>query len=125
MPCTTARGVTRGHLTPPPRTRTPPPRSYPPTPATGLARACAGFLGADKGWPAVAAFLGGFGASRSGGGGACYNMSNQMPSGHDATISSGDWSGVGTGTDGSSWDFETCTYLVEVRFFRLPPEPSR
>jgi hypothetical protein len=81
--------------------------------ATGLSRACAGFLGAVKGWPAVAAFLGGFGVGRRERD-TCYNMSNQLPSGHDATISSGDWSGVGTGTDGSSWDFETCTFLVEA-----------
>ena len=35
-----------------------------------------------------------------------------MPSGVNATISSGDWSGVGVGDDGSSWDFQTCTLLV-------------
>jgi pimeloyl-ACP methyl ester carboxylesterase len=87
--------------------------NYPPTPSTGLARACAGFVDAAAGWPAVAAFLGGYGVGRREQGG-CYNMSGQMPSGHDATISSGDWSGVGTGTDGSSWDYETCTYLVEA-----------
>ena len=108
--------------------------NYPPTNDTGLARACAGFVSAAAGgggvggWSTVAAFLNGYGlgatASSSSSNnnnnnnnnantGACYNMSAQMPSGHDATISSGDWSGVGTGNDGSSWDFETCTFLVE------------
>jgi hypothetical protein len=65
----------------------------------------------------VAAFLGGYGLGRStraAGAGGCYNMSSQLPSGHNASISSGDWSGVGTGNDGSSWDYETCTFLVEA-----------
>jgi len=51
----------------------------------------------------------GVGASAS-----CYNISTQLPSGENATISGGDWSGDGTGLDGSSWDFETCTLLVEA-----------
>jgi hypothetical protein len=44
----------------------------------------------------------------------CWNMTSQMPSGPHATISSGDWSGVGTGENGESWDFQTCTLLVEA-----------
>jgi len=40
-------------------------------------------------------------------------MSLQLPSGPNATISSGDWSGVGTGDDGANWDFQTSTLLVE------------
>jgi len=44
----------------------------------------------------------------------CWNMQLQLPSGSRATISSGDWSGVGTGDDGESWDFQTCTLLVEA-----------
>jgi hypothetical protein len=44
----------------------------------------------------------------------CWSMNLQLPSGHDATISSGDWSGVGVGADGESWDFQTCTLLVEA-----------
>jgi hypothetical protein len=47
--------------------------------------------------------------------GQCYNLTTQLPGGANATISAGDWSGVGTGTDGANWDFETCTFLVEVR----------
>ena len=61
--------------------------------------------------------------------GACFNLSLQLPAGKAATITSGDWSGVGTGSDGRSWDFETCTFLVEqigtngVRHFpaQFPP----
>ena len=33
----------------------------------------------------------------------CWNMSAQLPSGKRATITSGDWSGVGTGGSGESW----------------------
>jgi hypothetical protein len=33
----------------------------------------------------------------------CWNMSEQLPSGQRATITSGDWSGVGTGGNGESW----------------------
>lgn len=44
----------------------------------------------------------------------CYNLSSQLPSGPNATISSGDWSGVGAGANGESWDFQTCTFLVEA-----------
>ena len=88
--------------------------NYPPTQATNLAKACAGFVGGGGGWPAIASFLSGFGGGGAGSGAPCYNLSLQLPSGHDATISSGDWSGVGTGDDGSSWDAETCSYLVEA-----------
>ena len=41
-------------------------------------------------------------------------MTGQLPTGTNATISSGDWSGVGTGTNGESWDFQTCTREVEA-----------
>jgi hypothetical protein len=44
----------------------------------------------------------------------CWDMSLQLPTGPNATISSGDWSGVGTGGNGESWDFQTCTLLVEA-----------
>jgi len=47
----------------------------------------------------------------------CWNMTSQLPSGSKATISSGDWSGVGTGKNGESWDFQTCTLLVEAIAF--------
>lgn len=45
---------------------------------------------------------------------ACWNMAAQLPTGHDATITGGDWSGDGTGSDAESWDFQTCTLLVEA-----------
>lgn len=44
----------------------------------------------------------------------CFDFNGQLPSGPNATISSGDWSGVGSGTSGESWDFQTCTLLVEA-----------
>uniref|UniRef100_A0A7S4AWY8 Uncharacterized protein n=1 Tax=Pseudo-nitzschia australis TaxID=44445 RepID=A0A7S4AWY8_9STRA len=44
----------------------------------------------------------------------CWKMTQQLPTGPNATISGGDWSGVGTGPDGESWDFQTCTLLVEA-----------
>jgi Serine carboxypeptidase S28 len=44
----------------------------------------------------------------------CFDMSAQLPSGARATLSAGDWSGVGTGDNGRSWDFQTCTYCVEA-----------
>ena len=40
-------------------------------------------------------------------------MTSQLPTGPHATVSAGDWSGVGTGPSGESWDFQTCTLLVE------------
>jgi pimeloyl-ACP methyl ester carboxylesterase len=90
--------------------------NYPPGPSTRLSTACAGIESAQAGggspWAALSSFLTGYSARRGAGG--CYNMSAQLPSGANATISSGDWSGVGTGDDGSSWDFETCTLLVET-----------
>eukprot|EP00958_Prasinococcus_capsulatus_P029234 scaffold7382_cov406-Prasinococcus_capsulatus_cf.AAC.5 len=46
--------------------------------------------------------------------GSCFDMAAQLPAGDNATISAGDWSGVGTGTSGESWDYETCTFLVEA-----------
>eukprot|EP00934_Nitzschia_sp_Nitz4_P009020 Nitzschia sp. Nitz4//scaffold95_size97785//17380//22751//NITZ4_004656-RA/size97785-augustus-gene-0.104-mRNA-1//-1//CDS//3329560439//9010//frame0 len=45
---------------------------------------------------------------------ACWNFTAQLPSGKHATITSGDWSGVGWGDNGESWDFQTCTLLVEA-----------
>ena len=102
--------------------------NYPPTALTGLAKACALFDagGADP-WATLAAFFAGFAATRRRGvvprelapsppaaPAACYNLSSQLPSGARATISSGDWSGVGTGDGGAAWDYETCTLLVEA-----------
>ena len=44
----------------------------------------------------------------------CFDLTSQLPGGPNATLSGGDWSGVGSGTSGESWDFETCTLLVET-----------
>jgi hypothetical protein len=103
-------------------------QNYPPGPATSLSRACAGMqaAGAADAWGALAAFFSGYALTSLRGGrapppasvpapaGSCYNLTAQLPAGPNATISSGDWSGVGTGQDGASWDFETCTLLVEA-----------
>jgi hypothetical protein len=43
----------------------------------------------------------------------CVDMSLQLPTGPRATLSAGDWSGVGPGPSGESWDFQTCSLLVE------------
>jgi hypothetical protein len=91
--------------------------NYPPTPSTSLARACSAIQAsvATDPWAALSGFLTSFSApSPLAGSAPCYNLSAQLPSGAAATISSGDWSGVGTGQGGSSWDFETCTFLVEA-----------
>ena len=101
--------------------------NYPPTQATGLAQACAAIVnnGAAAPWQTLSSFLSGYSASTTrrssmqyitdaASTSGCYNLSLQLPSGPNATISSGDWTGVGSGTDGSSWDEETCTFLVEV-----------
>ena len=45
--------------------------------------------------------------------GGCFDLETQMPAGKNPTISGGDWSGCGNGRNGQSWDFQTCTFLVE------------
>ena len=99
--------------------------NYPPSADTGLARACAAIQAATptNAWGALSSFLSSFsapapstalGAAPTPASSACYNLSSQLPAGPNATISSGDWSGVGSGQDGASWDYETCTFLVEA-----------
>lgn len=96
--------------------------NYPPTSATGLAAACRQIEGSATPWAAISGFLSGYGAAARRGAAPealrsdapCYNLSNQLPSGSFATISSGDWSGVGSGDNGAAWDFETCSLLVEA-----------
>lgn len=69
----------------------------PPTPdhPTRLYTACSAIVaGVQAGsfWPTLATFLSGYSqGTPSGGSGSCYNMSSQLPSGDNATISSGDW----------------------------------
>ena len=84
--------------------------NYPPTNSTGLHSACTTFTDDSASSAAkVAAFL----ATLNEDGDYCFDMSSQLPSGKSATISSGDWSGVGTGDDGEMWDWQTCSLLVE------------
>jgi pimeloyl-ACP methyl ester carboxylesterase len=110
--------------------------NYPPPPfqRTRLLAACEAIeAGAPAdAWAALSAHFSTYGATRSAPASAaaaadddtaraalaalqpgCFNLSAQMPSGPNASISAGDWSGVGAGDDGSSWDFMTCLYLVE------------
>ena len=105
--------------------------NYPPTQNTGLATACAMIVEkvASDPWGTLAAFLSGYSAApgalghRSGvtaaltaralRADACYEIASQVPSGANGTISCGDWSGCGSGDNGASWDFETCSLLVE------------
>eukprot|EP00472_Partenskyella_glossopodia_P001309 CAMPEP_0197526400 /NCGR_PEP_ID=MMETSP1318-20131121/17701_1 /TAXON_ID=552666 /ORGANISM="Partenskyella glossopodia, Strain RCC365" /LENGTH=417 /DNA_ID=CAMNT_0043080549 /DNA_START=207 /DNA_END=1460 /DNA_ORIENTATION=- len=95
--------------------------NYPP-PDTDLKRACSMLvkMHKDDAFAALRAFLQGQYLAKSTktlkkleGPAACYDLSSQLPAGPNATISSGDWSGVGTGMNGQSWDFETCNFLVE------------
>jgi hypothetical protein len=89
-------------------------QNYPPGPSTSLSLACRAFTAArGSSWQTLAAFLQGFSTGTHSNSSSCYNLSQQLPSGANATISSGDWSGVGAGQDGSSWDFETCSLLIE------------
>lgn len=103
--------------------------NYPP-PNTGLLAACQMIQSVAPldPWNALLNFLSSYAASslesmmrtsgqqydEVGSSAGCYNISTQLPSGANATITGGDWSGDGTGLDGSSWDFETCTLLVEA-----------
>jgi pimeloyl-ACP methyl ester carboxylesterase len=92
--------------------------NYPP-PNTGLLAACQAIqsLAPNDSWTALLNFLTSYSTSplfTSSTTSTCYNISTQLPSGVNATITGGDWSGDGTGDDGSSWDFETCTLLVEA-----------
>lgn len=104
--------------------------NYPPSPTTGLAVACGRFAAAATAaelWAALRALLAGGDAARNGwrrdghdtqqqlaaAESKCFSLSGQLPAGPNGTVSCGDWSGCGTGADGRSWDFETCSLLVE------------
>ena len=85
--------------------------NYPPDNTTRLYQACQTFASEKSPFEKLQNFL----IPRVGNASEnCWNMTNQLPTGHDATITSGDWSGVGTGGDGESWDFQTCTLLIEA-----------
>ena len=44
----------------------------------------------------------------------CFDFKSQLPWGDRATITSGDWTGVGTKQNGMMWDYQTCSFLVET-----------
>jgi hypothetical protein len=90
--------------------------NYPPNAESKLAKACTAMVAQPTvgglrafllDWAGTALAEGALAAA------PCYNLSSQLPAGHIPTISGGDWSGVGTGANGESWDFETCTLLIE------------
>lgn len=86
--------------------------NYPPTNQTRLYQACETFSSINNLDPVqrVGQFLI---QHLAGDNSHCVDMSSQLPTGHDATISAGDWSGVGTGSSGESWDWQTCSLLIE------------
>ena len=43
----------------------------------------------------------------------CFDLGSQLPAGPNGTVSCADWSGCGVGSNGESWDYETCKFLVE------------
>ena len=84
--------------------------NYPPTNSTGLHAACQTFADSSlSSFEKVSQFL----LTVNDSGEGCFDMNSQLPSGSFGTISSGDWSGVGTGDSGEMWDFQTCSLLVE------------
>ena len=101
--------------------------NYPP-PNTALREACLRVQGASDPVAALGAVVRAEDAARaqrSGGRAAlagaelaaqvpdCFPMQDALPSGKNATVTCGDWSGCGFGESGESWDFETCTLLIE------------
>ena len=88
--------------------------NYPPDNETTLYKACQIFQN-DELEPSdrLAQFLQGVDADSTSTVTSCFNMTSQLPSGPNGTITAGDWSGVGTGRNGQMWDFQTCTLLVE------------
>lgn len=87
---------------------------YPPGKKTSLYQACQIFQDEDlTPLQKMNNFLGNVLSSKDADHGHCFDLSTQLPSGANATITAGDWSGVGTGNNGEIWDTQTCTYLVE------------
>lgn len=75
--------------------------NYPPSNTTMLHTACQTFLSQhDNVFDKVKEFLSSHLPPSNQ---DCWDFSAQLPSGRNATITSGDWSGVGTGSDGESW----------------------
>jgi len=101
--------------------------NYPPGERTSLYEACQIFqdeelMPKDK----MNEFLGRMLSSKNAGTSNCFDLSSQLPSGANASITAGDWSGVGTGNNGEMWDTQTCTYLVErIGFSQRSMFPNR
>ena len=103
---------------------------YPPSNQTSLAKACYTFLSTTMtpmerlGTFLVQSLHGARDKDRP-----CVHLTQELPAGANATLSGGDWSGVGSGGSGESWDFQTCTLLVEAIGFAggssdmFPPRP--
>ncbi|GMH91645.1 hypothetical protein TrVE_jg10783 [Triparma verrucosa] len=86
--------------------------NYPPNDETELYEVCESWTDPDSDWAAKLNFL--FETlNEDEDEGACFDLHSQLPAGDKGTISSGDWSGVGTGPDGKMWDYQTCSLLVE------------
>lgn len=86
---------------------------YPPSPDKSLVQVCHRFMHNQNDEPLeiVKDVLLTFLAPRNS---TCLDFRSQLPSGPHATVSGGDWSGVGSGPSGESWDFQTCSLLVEA-----------
>mmetsp|Transcript_39287 Transcript_39287/g.57798 ORF Transcript_39287/g.57798 Transcript_39287/m.57798 type:complete len:525 (-) Transcript_39287:244-1818(-) len=88
-------------------------QNYPPSQDTMLAKSCQLFQDSSlNSFQKVATFLSSV-EQQNTTAANCFNMKSQLPAGDNATITSGDWSGVGTAWNGHMWDFQTCSLLVE------------
>jgi hypothetical protein len=95
---------------------------YPPSPATQLVRVCRAFV-AGRNQTAnhhnhtavetVRSILLDY-LTAAPHDASCLDVRTQLPTGPHARVSAGDWSGVGSGEGGESWDFQTCSLLVEA-----------
>jgi len=101
---------------------------YPPTNATSLYQACQIFQdGSLSFFDQIYSFFQPYYITQtSTAENLCFDITNQMPSGPYATISSGDWSGVGSQWSGNMWDFQTCSFLIEkIGFSKQSMFPPR
>ncbi|MGK3749919.1 MAG: hypothetical protein ACI8RD_002217 [Bacillariaceae sp.] len=89
--------------------------AYPPGPQTSLYKACQIYQNKEmQPLDKMKVFLAMLDGSNDNKNDRCFfNMSSQLPAGANATITGGDWSGVGTGNSGNIWDVQTCTFNVE------------
>ncbi|GMH77670.1 hypothetical protein TrLO_g15817 [Triparma laevis f. longispina] len=85
--------------------------NYPPNDDTELNEVCKSWTEKDSDWASKFNFL--FSTLIEDGEDSCFDLNSQLPAGSKGTISSGDWSGVGSGADGKMWDYQTCSLLVE------------